>query len=138
MRRQSCLQLKLCVSIVISMIKLAISATLVHVHIGSVDMKDFLLTLIAFKLDEGPTEKLAKDQLLSVIDDQCSLYFHLFDIDDTGFIDVQELKLMVQILFKDQRSGAQNSEELFKVIDLDSNGRICYEEFKKFYASVIS
>lgn len=106
-------------------------------------MKDVLLTLTAFKLDDDPVGTATGDQLMSAIDDQCSLYFHLFDIDDTGYISLEELELMVQILFRDQTQhqllpGGQNSEELFKVIDLDNNGRICYEEFKKFYASVLS
>jgi Ca2+-binding EF-hand superfamily protein len=102
-------------------------------------MKDFLLTLIAFKRDESPVDTIPTDQIMSAIDDQCSLYFHLFDIDDTGFIDLDELKVMVQILFKDQKiPGVQNSEELFTVVDLDQNGKICYEEFKKFYASVLT
>ena len=107
------------------------------IHSGSVEMKDFLLTLIAFKLDEEPGE--SSDQSKSAIDDQCALYFHLFDIDDTGFIDEDELKLMTHILFKDQNvPGTQNANELFKLIDLDNNGQISYDEFKSFYAVVLA
>jgi Ca2+-binding EF-hand superfamily protein len=105
-------------------------------------MKDFLLTMIAFKLDEDPaqTPEAVDQQVKSAIDDQCSLYFHLFDIDDTGVIDLEELKLMILILFKDQHisPAVRNSEELFRVIDLDANDQINYEEFKKFYAGVLT
>lgn len=110
---------------------------------GLVDMKDFLLTMIAFKLDDEPANSQAAGQSKAAIDDQCALYFNLFDIDDTGYIDLEELKLMVQILLRDQQpataEGMQKKcEELFKVIDSDANGNISFDEFKKFYAGVLT
>ena len=161
-------------------------------------MKDFLLTMVAFrphptdskevrdvidktvredsKLDletpNKPNPILEVEQNFSTMDDQCRLYFNVFDINETGYIDKEELKLVVGSLLQEGNSlstdallsdenrdrsdtsdsnrrnsdtsvhktmlGKCNIEELFDVIDIDKSGRICFEEFQKFYDAVLT
>lgn len=102
---------------------------------GSVDMKDFLLTMVAFRPDTAttpltaavdktvfdvsdmnpqdaaaasaankPNPILQSEDTFSSTDDQCRLYFHVFDINETGYIDMEELKLVVGSLLQEGKS----------------------------------
>ena len=116
-----------------------ISCHVISCHLillGSVDMKDFLLTMVAFRLDPAPESKdmidktmrgdseiniqdaldnkpnpiLESEQSMSSMDDQCRLYFHVFDINETGYIDMEELKLVVGSLLQEGRSVSTDNE----------------------------
>jgi Ca2+-binding EF-hand superfamily protein len=93
-------------------------------------MKDFLLTMVAFRphpssdeqkevidktvredsslnLDTSankPNPILETEQCMSTMDDQCRLYFNVFDINETGYIDMEELKLVVSSLLQEGKS----------------------------------
>lgn len=110
---------------------------------GSVDMKDFLFTMVAFRPDpleskcaidktvrndsevnvldtsaNKPNPILESEQSMSAMDDQCRLYFHVFDINDTGYIDMEELKLVVGSLLQEGKSVSSEN-----VVE-DDSGRI--------------
>lgn len=90
---------------------------------GSVDMKDFLLTMVAFRpdppasdmnMDSGinkPNPILESEQCMSTMDDQCRLYFNVFDINETGYIDLEELKLVVSSLLQEGRPVSSETVE---------------------------
>ena len=155
-------------------------------------MKDFLLTMIAFRPepskeemkkvngaidvtlchsqsdinedDNKPNPILEAEQRYSLLDDQCRLYFNIFDVNETGYIDIEELKLVVSSLLQEGRPvssqllgddkslprkdsngevyqsipGMNNIEELFQIIDVDNTGQISFEEFQKFYDAVLT
>lgn len=113
-------------------------------------MKDFLFSMIAFKVDNLLVDlDVIEEEVVGgdgysasgkhdSVDDQCFLYFQLFDFADNGFIDPDELKLMAELLLEDRGVQSCSQQELFDVMDLDQNGQISYEEFKKFYAGVLA
>jgi len=112
---------------------------------GSVDMKDFLLTMVAFRPDtvsevrdvidktirddsdinlldnaaNKPNPILESEQNISSMDDQCRLYFHVFDVNETGFIDLEELKLVVGSLLQEGKSISSD-----KIVDDEDENEI--------------
>jgi serine/threonine protein kinase/Ca2+-binding EF-hand superfamily protein len=129
---------------------------------GSINMREFLLTILAFK----PNKK-SDDVELSDEDSAAKLYFQIFDIEETGYISLVEMKLaMTCLLSADdggtgtaaaesteaaapqggefdsrQRVGSEANvpemEALFEIMDVDKTGRISYDEFKSFYHAVL-
>jgi serine/threonine protein kinase len=104
---------------------------------GSIDMKEFLLTLLALKPSDTETDEL----------EAAKLYFSVFDVDEDGFIGENELELVVGCLLhdgagpllvtSDQEVNTVNIEEMFQIIDTNHDGRIDFEEFREFYNAVL-
>ena len=105
---------------------------------GTVDPKEFMMTMIAFRpviSSEGSTG--GDDD----IDADARLYFDMFDIKETGFIDMDELRLAVKFLLfmgTDEPQDLPDVEDMFNAIDLAKNGRIDYDEFKIFYKQLLT
>ena len=105
---------------------------------GSVDMKEFLITLLALK----PTCS-EEDQI-----EAAELYFRMFDVDEDGSIGQNELELVVNCLLhdgtgpllvtSDREVNTHNVEDLFRAIDTDNDGRIDFPEFKKFFQTILA
>lgn len=102
---------------------------------GEIDLKEFLLTLVAFR--DGDDDK----------DDAAArFYFNMFDINGSGQIDLEELKLVMQCILLDDNNprymntlshGEQDVESLFKVMDMSSDGLVDFNEFKAFYDTIM-
>ncbi|CAE7487487.1 CPK5, partial [Symbiodinium microadriaticum] len=136
---------------------------------GTVDLKDFLVTMVAFRdaarysgdyadalLDRANADgshsrdaKEAEDE----DDSAARFYFNMFDVNHTGCIDQDEMKLAVSCLFADEQqklfdADAENGhprfqvsvpdvEALFEAIDTKKTGTIDFEEFQTFYQTVL-
>jgi Ca2+-binding EF-hand superfamily protein len=131
---------------------------------GTIDPREFLLTMLAFRTDKpihnmgrvvekgneddetsisriemSPTGK--KPEEISENEEEIRLFFNVFDIKETGYIDLEELKIAVNFLLymgSDQPQTLPNIHELFSIIDVAQNGRIEYPEFKQFYKHLIA
>jgi serine/threonine protein kinase/Ca2+-binding EF-hand superfamily protein len=122
---------------------------------GTINCKDFLLTMLAFIPEEdSPSEAVDENT------NPARLFFSLFDINDYGYIGMEELKLVVGCLMQDDslpmscissewslgspeevaKNGIsnQNIEDLFHSIDVNQDGKIDFEEFQSFYDAVLS
>mmetsp|Transcript_3838 Transcript_3838/g.5968 ORF Transcript_3838/g.5968 Transcript_3838/m.5968 type:complete len:729 (+) Transcript_3838:136-2322(+) len=109
---------------------------------GTVNIKEFLLTMLAFKpINSDPLE-----------DSNARLYFQIFDINETGYIDLEELKLVVACLLQtctvdaasygvtdnsERDTSIPDIEALFEAMDTGKTGRINFEQFKTFYDTVL-
>ena len=74
-------------------------------------------------------------------DDEVRLLFHVFDIKETGYIEIEELRIAVNFLLymgSDQPQTLPNIHELFATIDVTKDGKICFSEFKQFYKHLIA
>lgn len=98
----------------------------------TIDLKEFLTTMLAFRPE-------AEDA------DAARLYFNIFDIRDTGYIDKEELRVCLELLLLDDSSRAQvggsvlpSVDEIFKTIDFTRTGKIDFNEFKTFYEVVLT
>lgn len=104
---------------------------------GTIDMKEFLITLVALRpsYDESDEIEAAK------------LYFSVFDIDEDGYIGVDELELVIHcflhdgvgplLVTSDTDVNSYNVQEMFQHIDTNNDGRIDFNEFKDFYIAVL-
>lgn len=117
-------------------------------------MKDFLLTMLAMKHVELPavvpldSSTATKDNITLTrrstalrLDDDAKLYFDMFDVKQTGFIDIDELKLVMDFMVPPEDSGEvmnKHIEEMFDLMDTGRNGRIDFNEFSAFYAAVMT
>lgn len=157
---------------------------------GTVDLKDFLVTMVAFRDAAAETSEEALSQpgvsperrrssshhpssprrgsvANGVVEDtECKVeeeddpdsivrfYFNMFDVNHTGVIDQEELKLAVSCLFADEQQklaaagkldtssphfqvSVPDIQALFEAIDTGKTGTIDYEEFKAFYNTVL-
>ena len=135
---------------------------------GTIDPREFLLTMLAFRAEKPEVagynrrlsieDKEGADVTVSNIEMMCNkknseteielenedeiqLFFNVFDIKETGYIDLEELKIAVNFLLymgSDQPQLLPNVDELFSIIDVSQNGQIDYSEFKQFYRHVIA
>jgi Ca2+-binding EF-hand superfamily protein len=127
---------------------------------GTIDLREFLLTMLAFR----PSN-------LASVDDTIRLYFNVFDLDQSGFISREELDVAVLCAAFPSASAAAaphvspaqsgngsdksrshmsmrrresfqdivgNASELFQVINVSGTGHISYEEFEQFYKSIMA
>jgi Ca2+-binding EF-hand superfamily protein len=104
---------------------------------GTIDMKEFLLTLLALRPSQTETDEL----------EAAKLYFSVFDVDEDGFIGENELELVVGCLLNDGAGpllvtsdhdvNTVNIEEMFQIIDTNHDGRIDFDEFREFYNAVL-
>ncbi len=111
---------------------------------GTIDIMEFLITLLAFK--PRKKELVAQSAKSSIRDsdttDAARLYFDMFDIKDRGYIEREDLQFVIGCLLKDEMQSL-NSEELiairadieilFGTICVNSEERISFKDFKKFY-----
>ena len=80
----------------------------------------------------------------------CRFFFAMMDIDSSGYIDKEELRLgvyhlMLPTLLPQVQGGVTDGacidpasvDELFSAIDLSHNGRIEFNEFEIFYNSLL-
>ena len=99
----------------------------------TIDLKEFLMTMLAFRPATTDT-------------DAARLYFNIFDIRDTGFIDKVELRICLELLLTDDSSRVRpdgttvvhNVDELFSAMDFTKSGSIDFNEFKAFYETVLT
>lgn len=120
---------------------------------GTVDPKEFLMTMIAFRpfMAQGGLQVPGTPGSLAGgaeegggdldCDAEARLHFDIFDIKETGYIDIEELRLAVKFLLfmgADEPQDMPNVEDMFHSIDLANNGRIDFDEFKTFYKHLLS
>lgn len=119
---------------------------------GTIDPREFLLTMLAFRPDkhandlssssnEGNSDRVGEEHKSPHNDDEIRLFFNVFDINETGYIDLEELKTAVNFLLymgSNQPQALPNVHELFTIIDVTQNGQIDFSEFKQFYRHLIS
>lgn len=97
---------------------------------------------------EGPQPVMRVASEDDMITEQARLYFDMFDIRETGYIELDELKQIVGCLMIDDISqstdspqsfgGMTNSiEELFRAMDVKKTGIIDFDEFRLFYHTVL-
>mmetsp|Transcript_13963 Transcript_13963/g.20891 ORF Transcript_13963/g.20891 Transcript_13963/m.20891 type:complete len:631 (+) Transcript_13963:150-2042(+) len=107
---------------------------------GTIDLKDFLVTMVAFK--EAETEEESDK------DSAVRFYFNMFDIDGTGSINIHELALALSCIVADEsnalymdasqlESTSEDVQHLFDAIDTKNTGTIDFDEFKAFYDTVL-
>ena len=95
-----------------------------------------------------PTPKNSKGQIAIDAETLASaqLCFYLFDIRSTGEIHLQELKFILSFLLKEElrnmskdelAESEKRVEELFLTINVSKSGTVDFEEFKKFYNSIM-
>jgi serine/threonine protein kinase/Ca2+-binding EF-hand superfamily protein len=98
----------------------------------TIDLKEFLTTMLAFRPEDTDT-------------DAARLYFNIFDIQDTGFIDKDELRICLELLLMDDSSRGEGGagslpkvDEVFDTMDFTNTGSIDFNEFKTFYEAVLT
>jgi Ca2+-binding EF-hand superfamily protein len=98
----------------------------------TIDLKEFLTTMLAFRPVGADT-------------DAVRLYFNIFDINDSGCIDKDELRICLELLLMDDSSRLESSagclakvDELFSAMDFTNSGTIDFHEFKTFYETVLT
>lgn len=122
-------------------------------------MKDFLITMLAMKrveetstipLPSSLTQSPSTDDVISLprrstairLVDDAKLYFDMFDVKQTGYIDMDELKLVMDFMVPDEDANNKEAlnehvEEMFQFMDRANNGRVDFNEFKEFYNAVM-
>jgi Ca2+-binding EF-hand superfamily protein len=126
-------------------------------HTGKIDMKDFLLTMLAFRHATGgdsgemkePSESV--DPPLAILNsyaDTMDMYFDIFDIQQTGYIHINDLKVVVGCMTLDMSEFARShghqlctmetAEALMRDIFVDEDGRVYYPEFQKLYTGLLA
>ena len=140
---------------------------------GEIKLRDFLLTLQAFK----PLQDIYDEEGRL---DSARFYFRLFDLNEIGSIDVDDLKTVISCLVlndlpllsspgdtdtpppsplspagrgraemtsrgshssnetSDTLTAAHSVSELFSLINISSDGRIDFEEFRVFYDAILA
>ena len=88
---------------------------------GSIDFPEFL-TMMAHKMKENNNHK-----------DEIHEIFKVFDMEDNGFISVAELSHVMTSLGEELTE--EEVKEMIKEADIDGDGQVSYEDFKKFYLS---
>jgi serine/threonine protein kinase len=132
---------------------------------GSVDMKEFLLTMLAMKrTDEtdslhsevqmprlgsignssfhGDTIQIPRRNTAIRLVDDAKLYFDMFDVKQTGYIDIDELKLVMDFMIPQEDNSNKEAlndqvEEMFHFMDKEQNGVVSLNEFNEFYKAVM-
>ena len=88
---------------------------------GSIDFPEFL-TMMAHKMKENNNHK-----------DEIHEIFKVFDMEDNGFISVAELSHVMTSLGEELTE--EEVKEMIKEADIDGDGQVSYEDFKKIYLS---
>lgn len=78
--------------------------------------------------------------------EESQLFFEMFDVKETGYIDLDELKFVIGCLLRNEMKNMSREdyavsqshmEELFLTINVGKSGHINLVEFQKFYNSVM-
>jgi len=102
---------------------------------GVIDMKEFLLTIMTLHPHNSSNEI-----------DAVHLFFNFFDVKESGYIDLEDIKLVVGCLLAEDIQNQSNQgepitvknvEELFHTIDQEKRGKINFEEFQVFFNTVL-
>ena len=88
---------------------------------GSIDFPEFL-TMMARKMKENNNHK-----------DEIHEIFKVFDKEGNGFISVAELSHVMTSLGEELTE--EEVKEMIKEADIDGDGQVSYEDFKKIYLS---
>ena len=88
---------------------------------GSIDFPEFL-TIMARKMKENNNK-----------DEEIHEIFKVFDKEGNGFISVAELSHVMISL--GEEITEEEVKEMIKEADIDGDGQVSYEDFKKFYLS---
>mmetsp|Transcript_14345 Transcript_14345/g.21491 ORF Transcript_14345/g.21491 Transcript_14345/m.21491 type:complete len:575 (+) Transcript_14345:112-1836(+) len=97
---------------------------------GVVDLKEFLLTILTMRHTNVGDSEPAR------------LYFNLFDINNDGQLSSDEFMWMVACMIHDGRDftgiARTAAEEAFKAMDVNRDMSIDYDEFQRFYNTLVS
>lgn len=110
----------------------------------TISVREFLLTLLAIT----PMSKLSES---SNEDDAALLYFNMFDLDGSGYIDMEEMHVMAEVLQDNDLNDvdvttrrvaslsiSQQVEELFNEMDsINHDKQIDFNEFRQFYHKIL-
>ena len=91
---------------------------------GAIDLEEFKVAMFALDPETGNTVGFTPNDILSPQD-----AFHMFDEDNSGTLDEDEIADVVEYMQMDVSDAKQ--ERLFKRFDLDGGGFIEYPEFKR-------
>ena len=106
---------------------------------GDIDLKEFLIAILTLRQSEATMNDT----------DTARLYFSLFDLDEDGYLSYEEFKWMVVCLLHDSTAteggtpaittgiSTQMVDEAFHCMDDNSDMRVDFEEFKRFYHSLV-
>jgi Ca2+-binding EF-hand superfamily protein len=87
--------------------------------------------MVAFR-DSG------EDEIDNEEDAAIRFYFNMFDIDGTGKISLDELKLVVNSITRVEGPiSPHDIQALFEVMDTKKTGDIDFDEFKQFYKMIM-
>ena len=89
---------------------------------GSIDFPEFL-TMMAHKMKENNNNK-----------DEIHEIFKVFDKEGNGFISVAELSHVI-LQYLGEKLTEEEVKEMIKEADVDGDGQVSYEDFKKIYLS---
>jgi hypothetical protein len=103
--------------------------------------------MLAFRPLDDTEQEIDKSD-----EEKCRLYFNLFDVDGSGLIELEELKISISCILLDEASplfhvtdvaaenhpaSVSNVTALFQAIDSSNDGVIDYQEFQTFYEAVM-
>ncbi|XP_054550500.1 troponin C, slow skeletal and cardiac muscles [Tenrec ecaudatus] len=91
---------------------------------GTVDFDEFLVMMV----------RCMKDDSKGKSEEELSDLFRMFDKNSDGYIDLEELKMMLQAT--GETITEDDIEELMKDGDKNNDGRIDYDEFLEFMKGV--
>ena len=89
-----------------------------------IDFKEFVRSLAVFN------ERVAEP---SPMEEKIRFLFRVYDIDGDGFVNKDELFIILKGLVKDSLSGSQLQQivdKTMKDLDQDKDGKLCFDEFK--------
>lgn len=89
---------------------------------GVIDFEDFLIIMTSNIESENDIEDDLKEA------------FQMFDLDGSGFILNNELKIVMKRL--DENVTEQQLNQIMKYMDTSKNGKISYQEFRDFFFDV--
>jgi hypothetical protein len=129
---------------------------------GKIDLKEFLITMVAFRDTTNTTPDHDPSHPSSPVEIQLDekdheeeliqFYFNMFDFENTGQIALDEMKIVVRCIFADKYNHDKDTtdpnelptandietmfENVLELSDLKTKETINYEEFKLFYSNL--
>jgi Ca2+-binding EF-hand superfamily protein len=111
-----------------------------------VSLREFLFSVLALQdpsLGGNRTTRVSQREALGD-ESMCRFFFAMMDLNDTGFINKEELRTgLAHLLLPSLSASASASavsgssvDDLFAAIDSSQDGKIQYDEFKLFYISL--
>lgn len=129
---------------------------------GVVNLKELLLSILALRASHFPVgpravEQGSRRESQGKDDDPAWLFFRVFDLTATGYIEIHELRVVVDCFLKTDQvahlwsnhtttdntgtGGAGKSDwaaALFATIDTSGTGKVDFAEFKRFYNAILA